>query len=139
MPIKRKGKGFQFPKKVRQTGRYKENLPRIIANNSLNWFLEGFRKGGGQTDAGRWKERASTARKNIGRAILVLTGALRRDIRIRTLNIKKIILGTARIPYARRHNEGLKGMPKREFLGGSKKLDKKNKKIILRGLDKILG
>jgi len=139
MPIKRRGKGFQFPRKVKQAERLKTQLPRIIANDSLNWFLAGFRKGGGQTDEGRWKPRKRTTKRNTGRGILVDTGALRRDVRVRKLTFKSIVLGTVRIPYARRHNDGLKGMPKREFLGDSKKLDRKNKKTILKSIDKILG
>lgn len=137
MSIKRVGKGFNFKQKELEAKQLKTILPRIIANDSLNWFLEGFRKGGGQTDAGSWRERKRTAKRNSGRGILVDTGALRRDVKIRRTTFKSIVLGTLSIVYARRHNEGLKGMPKREFLGDSKKLDKKNKKTILKELDKI--
>lgn len=139
MGIKKIGKGFNFPQKKRESKRLKATLPRIVANDALNHFLLGFRKGGGQTDAGKWAPRKRTARRNIGRALLVDTGALRRDVKVRLLTFKKIVIGTTRIIYARRHNEGLKGMPKREFLGDSKKLDKKLKKLILKELDKILG
>ena len=138
MSIRKVGKGFNFPQKMREIKRLKENLPRIIANESLNFFLEGFRKGGGQTDAGRWPARKRTAKRNRGRALLVDTGALRRDVRIRRTSFKSIVIGTQSIVYARRHNEGLKGMPKREFLGDSKKLNRLNKKTILKELDKVL-
>lgn len=138
MTVKRIGGGFNFPEKKREIDRLKQILPKIIANEALNYFLEGFRNGGGQTDAGRWPSRRPSARRNSGRALLVDTGALRRDIKIRSTRMGKILIGTERIIYARRHNEGLKGMPKREFLGDSKKLDTKLKKTILKEINKIL-
>jgi len=135
--IKRIGPGLKMDKKLVETIRLKRTLPRIIANNSLNHFLEGFRSNGGQTDAGRWSRRKPGTRRDSGRNILVDTGALRRDVRIRMTTFKRIVLGTARTPYARRHNEGLKGMPKREFLGKSSKLDAKNKELIQKQLNRI--
>lgn len=39
--------------------------------------------------------------------------------------------------YARRHNEGLDGMPKREFIGRSRTLDKNIEKQLKHHLDKI--
>ncbi|RIV21381.1 hypothetical protein DYU11_18420 [Fibrisoma montanum] len=36
----------------------------------------------------------------------------------------KVVVSTD-VPYAQRHNEGLKGMPKRQFMGPSKQLEKK--------------
>lgn len=139
MTIKKVGKGFNFPQKRKEIEQLRANMPRIIANEALNHFLEGFRKGGGQTDAGRWPARKRTARRNEGRALLVDTGALRRDVRARLITLNRIVLGTSRIVYARRHNEGLKGMTKREFLGDSKKLDKKVKKLILKEINNVLG
>lgn len=40
-------------------------------------------------------------------------------------------------PYAQRHNEGLSGMPKRQFMGNSVYLDKKIKEIVTKILDQI--
>lgn len=137
MKVRRVGKGLQMDKKLTDWLRLKRNLPRIIANNSLNHYLKGFRNGGGQTDAGAWAARKRGAPRNAGRGILVDTGALRRDVKVRTTTFKRIIIGTSRIAYARRHNEGL-NMPKREFLGDSKKLDKQNKKLILKSIDKVM-
>ena len=139
MAIIKKGKGFNFLKKRREITQLKAQLPRIVANEALNHFLLGFRTGGGQTDAGKWPARKRTARRNAGRALLVDTGALRRDVQVRLITSRKIVIGTSRLVYAQRHNEGLKGMPKREFLGDSKKLDAKVNKLILRELNKILG
>ena len=39
--------------------------------------------------------------------------------------------------YADRHNEGLKGMPKREFIGDSKDMNESNKKLLAGMVSKI--
>lgn len=137
MSIKLLGKGLQMGKKVQAWVRLKRVLPRLVANNSLNHYLQGFRQGGGQTDEGKWQARKRGAPRDTSRNILVDTGALRRDIRIRRTTFRSIIIGTARIAYARRHNEGL-DMPKREFLGESKELDKKNTKLVTKRINKIM-
>lgn len=110
----------------------------IIAEESLNHFLEGFRKGGGQTDAskGGWQRRKNDV--DPGRAILVghAGGDLRRDIDVQTVTNNLIVIGTKRIIYAAVHNEGLRiarrniDMPKREFIGPTKALEIANEKII---------
>lgn len=40
-------------------------------------------------------------------------------------------------PYAERHNEGLKGMPKRQFIGKSKTLEQNIERMLAKQLDKI--
>ena len=135
MSIKRKGKGFEFDKVTKNYKKFQRDAPPIVANNTLNWFLKGFREGGGRTDAGKWQRRKRTAKRDSGRSILVDTGALRRDVKRIKATFKEIIIGTTRIPYARRHNEGLtdklgRRMPKREFIGDSKKLTDDNLKLI---------
>jgi len=138
MSIKRIGKGFEFQDNLRKFGAFKQSAPKVIANNSLNWFLKGFRTGGGQTDAGKWQPRKSNAKRNEGRAILVNTGALRRDFQVIKAVFGQIVLGTKRIPYAIRHNEGLNGMPKREFAGESKELNKQNEGLLTKMLNKVM-
>jgi len=131
MSIKRIGKGFGFKKSKQKFDRFKIAAPKVIANNSLNWFLQGFREGGGRTDAGKWQRRQPNTRRNEGRALLVNTGALKRDLQVLMARFGKITLGTRNIPYAVRHNEGTtdrlgRKMPKREFVGNSKKLNAQN-------------
>ena len=122
-----------------QFNNFKNNIPVIIANVALNHFLEGFRKGGYQTDDSRsgWAGRKSRTRRNIGRALLVNTGALRNDILRREVNSKRIVIGTRNIAYASVHNEGTERMPKREFLGNSTVLNNKITSIIKNKLSKI--
>jgi hypothetical protein len=134
--IRKKG-SFSIKEKKVKFSRFKKEVPRLLANESRNHFLEGFRRGGGQTDRSRggWKPRKS--RRQPSRAILVLSGALRRDISVLFSQWSKIVVGSINLPYARRHNEGLAGMPQREFIGESRSLKKKHIKIILRNLIRL--
>ena len=119
---------FKFSVKKMQAA--KRRIPRIVGNEAVNHFEEGFRQGGGQTDAsiGGWKRRKDP---DEGRAILVDEEDLKDSIQvIGKPDFKKITVGTKGIPYARRHNEGLSGMPQREFIGDSKELNKKILKTI---------
>ncbi len=142
------------------------NTIKEIAEESTNHFVQGFRQGGGQTDKSRsgWKPRKSGSD---GRAILVKSGALWRDLEVRNITKNSVTIGTNRIPYAATHNEGLeipdivpkrrkalkftiggktyfrkrvKGfkMPQREFLGHSSDLNDKNIQIISTFVKKVL-
>lgn len=134
--IRRKG-SFRINEKKAKFSRFKKEVPILLANKSRNHFLEGFRRGGGQTDKSRsgWAPRKS--RRQPSRAILVLSGALRRDISVLFSQWSKIIVGSINLPYSRRHNEGLAGMPQREFIGESRELKRKHIKIILRKLIRL--
>ena len=121
----------------------KRRIPMIVANTAKNHFLEGFRKGGGQTDASRggWKQRKKprgrrAARRETGRNILVDTGQLRNDIDTRRTTFEEIVIGTLNTKYGIYHNEGTENHPQREFLGDSRVLDKKVKRIVNKELKK---
>lgn len=81
-------------------------LPIILANQVQRHFQKGFRKGGGQTDnsKGGWKPR----KNDKGRAILVKSGILRRDINKISQRFDKIEIGTSNRTrdYAMIQNEG---------------------------------
>lgn len=111
----------------------------LVAEETKNHFVEGFQKGGYQTDAsaGGWERRKS--RKNdAGRAILVDSGDLWRDIDVQSVTDDIIVVGTKHIPYAARHNEGLKGMVQREFIGPTKALEISNAQVIAREMKQPL-
>lgn len=80
----------------------------------------------------------SYGRKNSGRAILTghTTGGdkLRNSFTYRSDKSKMLVSIRTYKKYAKVHNEGLNGMPKRKFLGGSKYLANK----ISKKLDKTL-
>lgn len=117
--------------------RARNDTMEIIAEESLNHFLEGFRKGGYMTDASKsgWQRRK---KPDPGRGILIGPGGgnLWRDINVQTVTNDLIVIGTKRIPYAATHNEGLRiprrgfTMPKREFIGPTKALEVSNEQVI---------
>ena len=116
----------------------KESLPRQIANVAKNHYVEGFRRGGKQTDeslAG-WAQRKKQDRQKTRRAILVKTGALRNDVDVRKTTLNEIVLGTKDVDYGEYHNEGTDIQPKREFLGDSRKLDRKIVRLVNKRMDK---
>lgn len=119
-----------------QVSSEKRKTMKIIAEETLNHFVRGFRQGGGQTDDSKsgWEQRRS---RDSGRAILVKRGDLWKDIEVIKETESLIIVGTQRIPYAARHNEGLKGMPQREFIGASKELEIKNEKELVDLMDML--
>jgi len=138
--IKQIGK-FEFKENLRDFTIFKRKVPNLLAENTVNHFQEGFRRGGYQTDnsSSGWNKRKAGAKRNT-RAILVDSGLLHRDIKKRIATFKMIIVGTSNLTnaYADRHNRGLSGMPKREFIGDSKKLDKSNEDIINKQMAKVL-
>lgn len=79
-----------------------------------------------QTD--KWPARKSR-RDNAGRRLLVKTGKLRQSIRILSRASNKIQIGTL-VHYGKYHNFGTKRLPKRQFLGDSRVVDRKNNKIL---------
>ena len=90
----------------------RNDIPLLVGKLAQNHFIEGFAKGGHQTDASEmgWEERQSKDRsdkRNEGnRAILVKSGHLRRSISLLEYKFDRIIIGTRGIKYAEIHNEG---------------------------------
>jgi phage gpG-like protein len=78
-------------------------LPRLLGATAVEYVHGNFRAQG-FVDKGtdKWKPRKRT---DTGRAILVKSGALRRDIRVRGTGPNYVIVGTS-LPYASIHNEG---------------------------------
>ena len=116
-----------------------KKLPYQIGNLAVNWFKNGFRKGGGMTNRSRsgWQERSIYSReKDKGRAILVKSGNLRSDIKRRETRFNRIVIATRSIDYASYHNNGTKTMPKREFIGDRAQLNKRIKTLITQNIEK---
>lgn len=113
------------------------DVPKQIAHDAKTFFQENFDKQGFNSGfIESWKPRKN---KKLKHPILVKTGALKRSIRIREKNSKRISL-VSNLPYSRIHNEGLMGlawgkypfqMPKRQFMGHSPALIKKIEERIL--------
>jgi phage gpG-like protein len=114
-----------------------ENAMVEIGNAAKSFFVENFRKQGfDDKSVERWQPRKK-ADKRAGRAILVKTGDLRRSIIRNPANRAALSVKISTdLVYAARHNDGLKGMPKRQFMGDSYNLNERIKKIIVKRLDK---
>lgn len=128
MSLERKG-DFKIGESLKKFRQVKKTMPLIIANDAKNHFIKGFRQGGGQTDKGKWIPRK---KKESGgnRGILIHKGRLWKSIGVISASFDNIIVGSRGVKYAARHNEGLSGMPQREFLGASKVLERKTIKTI---------
>jgi phage gpG-like protein len=113
-----------------------ENAMVEIGNSAKSFFVENFRKQGfDDKNVERWQPRKK-ADKRAGRAILVKTGDLRRSIIRNPANRAALSVKISTdLVYAARHNNGLKGMPKRQFMGDSYNLNERIKKIIVKRLD----
>ena len=117
--------------------RMERTLPRLLGNKILNHAKQSFRDQG-WTDEGLdpWaqRKRGNKADRRTGktRAILIDSGALRRSLSVQSASMKAIRVGSYGIPYAGRHNRGLSGMPKRQFVGKSKKLSNKLELLVRR-------
>lgn len=104
----------------------------IAGTEAINHFTLNFRKQGFDDDGvKKWQPRKRERKRDSGRAILIKTGQLRRSL-IKRKADKSAVYIISSLPYANRHNEGIKGMPKRQFVGDSRKLNRN----ILRIMDK---
>jgi phage gpG-like protein len=120
---------FNFDEISARFEKVKIELPKIIANDTKNYFVESFNKQ--QWDGKAWEPRKD--KKDEGRKLLVKSARLRNDL----INSNKSatwqsIKFTIDNPYAQVHNDGLKSgrgsgftMPKRQFVGHTKELTKR--------------
>ena len=133
MPKRWNIKGYS--KKLQQS---KSQLPRKVGVITRNHFVNSFRRQG-WTDSNLdpWAERKRADKDKRRRAILVKSGALKRSIRVKSATFRRIAVGSYGIVYSTRHNRGLKGMPKRQFIGESKVMTKQIERLINKELRKI--
>ena len=98
---------------------------------ALNHFKQSFREGGFYDSYFKpWKPRKFADKNRRFRALLVKSGALRRSLEIKESTFNKIRIGSYSTSYASVHNQGQGRMPKRQFIGKSKLLQRKFKKKI---------
>lgn len=111
----------------------------LIGNEAKNFFVNSFRlQGFEDKSVEKWKPRKTQTKRNIGRAILVQSGDLRRSIIRQPVNKANLSVKISTdLVYAKVHNEGIGNMPKRQFIGNSYKLNENCKKIVVSQLDKI--
>lgn len=140
---------FDFEKVIKDIAELKRTLPIKIANKAQRYFAATFKQGG--WEGAKWKE---PKRKIPGtpeykypkdkklqrrtKPTLVKSGILRRatSMSARVITWSQILL-VVDVPYAQRHNEGLDGMPKRQFMGNSPILETQIKEMIEKEVDKV--
>lgn len=127
----------------------KRELPPILAIKSQNYFEKSFQNSGWEGE--KWKEPQrlipGTAEYKYskwggakGRATPILVNRARlrskvaSSIRTKTFNLIRLVVDS---PYAKRHNEGLDGMPQRKFMGDSPGLQLMQRTEIKKYVDKI--
>jgi phage gpG-like protein len=131
---------MKFDKAIGRFEKIRYGLPKIIADDSVRFFLDGFNKEGFTDTAFKaWKPRkGKQSGRNATRKILVDSGALRRSVsnsvKVATWDLIKF---QVELPYAKYVQEGTDKMPARKFIGLSKQLMLQNQKKIRQVIDKI--
>lgn len=119
---------FRFDLKAKKFRGMKAKLLDEMANNAVNEFkVVSFDKK--SFDGKAWAPNKVTD----GRQQLVKTGRMRQSITILERMPDSRVVGS-NVPYAVYHNEGAKHLPQRKFIGKNKKLEAKNKKVIMKYL-----
>ena len=140
---------FNFAEVKRKIELTKKQLPVILAKETEKAFVENFKQSGffGKTwqvpqrrkpgtNAYKYPKKRGLSRRT--KPTLTMSGILRRavnnSIRVKTFDLIKLVVS---LPYAARHNDGLDGMPQRQFMGDHPELTKKQKAIITKFFDKV--
>jgi phage gpG-like protein len=117
-------------------------LPQILGNEAVNFFLDNFKMQGWQGDSGLmpWEKRKKIDKKNPGRPILVKSGELRRSVRITAISTNAVHIGTDK-PYGRIHNEGgqIHQAPRSETFTRNRFVSGKNQGKFRKGTQKGKG
>jgi hypothetical protein len=108
----------------------RKDIPAVIGNLGTRIFVESFKKEAWNNTPWKIPQRRIPGtkafkyprKKDLGRRTrktLVKSGALRREVNnsLKTKTFKRIEWLVSGLPYAKAHNEGLNGMPKRKFIG----------------------
>jgi len=139
---------------IRKFDSLKHTLPAQVGNITTRFFTASFEKQGFDDNGVKaWKEvkrripgtsaylypkKRDIARRSRDILIGKQSGRLRREVSnsLKSAEWENIGFKVA-LPYAARHNFGIKGMPKRQFMGNSRALTKKIEQKIVEELRKI--
>ena len=151
---------FNFGKKRQTLERLTSELPKALGQVAVTQFTQNFTKQGFE-DVGvqKWKDvkrrdpnsewygyrRGKFSKAATTAAILTETGNLKKSIFIKSANKNKVVIGTNQVvsKYAKLHNEGGynsmgKVVPQRKFIGSSRSLENKMKKMVLTSINKFV-
>ncbi len=135
--------GFNFKKKIAKFKATKKKLPVAVGAIAKSHYLKSFRDQGFTDNtlspwAKRKRPNRSDRRNKANRAILVNRGHLRRSIRVVRAKWNRIEVGSTGIKYAKYHNQGKGRLPKRQFVGASKVMNRKIRARIRKDIKKTL-
>lgn len=128
------------------------NILRQIGVEALNHYKDKFTSTGGSWEGKAWEapkrktegpKRRKRGRgyvkgfsqRDATRATLVGRGVLARSLKYRISGAQVTFFSNT--PYAKRHNDGLDGMPKRKFMGMERSLRVKIDSIIAQEMSKV--
>lgn len=139
---------FNFGRIIDNLKRVKSELPRVLANDTKNFFVGEFNHQ--EWDGKKWQEPQRKLKKGGSSrnqsATLVQSGRLRRAVinSLQSATFDAIKFKVVDVPYAEVHNEGLRAgrgkgfiMPKRTFMADTLKLRKLQVNRIEKYIDKI--
>lgn len=117
-------------------------MPDVVGSIAVDvtmdsFTTEQFQDAGSQKWAPRKNDKEAGKPRDKRRALLVDSGDLRRSIDYES-RPGEVALGTD-VKYAQRHNEGLKGMPQRQFMGESSVMDKRVEDWMDKEVEKVFG
>lgn len=150
---------FNFHQKKRQLDKLTRELPKALGQLAVTQFTQNFTKQGFD-DFGvqKWKDvkrrdpnsdwygyrRGKFSKSATTAAILTESGNLKKSIFIKNANKNIVVIGTNQVvaKYAKLHNEGGynsmgKVVPQRKFIGSSRSLENKMKKMVFANVNKI--
>jgi len=128
-------KDFNFILNKGQLPKIQRNIAVRLSEMANKHFNRSFDRGG-FTDQTLIKWQPSKRERDGRGKTLIDRGDLRRSIRPVQQNYRQSRIISDR-PYSARHNDGLAGMPQRQFMGTSAVLNKVSCKIIIEELNKI--
>ncbi len=138
---------FNFDRVIANMDKVKNILPKVLANETKNYFVGEFNKQ--EWNRTKWKpsKRQTNPKKTRDTAsTLVQSGTLRRAVinSLQSATFEKIYFEVKDVDYAQVHNEGLRAgrgagfqMPKRQFMGQTNKLTRIQRDTIDKTIDKI--
>lgn len=135
-----KGKRWDMKSKLNKMKRVEKQLPKLVANKMERHFLETFDNE--EWDGSPWAKRKRGTRRDQQtgkrRNLLVQSGSLRGSIKVGRATWKKISVGSYGVKYAKYHNRGMGRLPKRQFVGMNKSLNKQIKNMIRKAVKKVI-
>jgi phage gpG-like protein len=127
---------FHFLRKAALLKSAKPVILDQMANNAVYHFKVTNFDAAGFVDNGvkKW----APIKNGNGRQPLVKTGRMRESITILRRSVNARVVGSV-VPYASYQNDGTKNLPQRKFIGDSKQLGNKNKRVLIDAIKKIVG